>query len=360
MVSSIYLIRKYGPESIFNLRRYRLRKKEAIVIPCSAADYIGIWKILRNQYKKNGIKDWKIVACLFNIETEEIIASFWEIEMPQTSKNRRVYMIKLDNRLQVVKIYAQSFKVRFCRVLPQGQLSEEIYNRLQQWGKQTYRHEKAKDQNQSKSSGIVNDSKSQRTYQRKISIQKLEISFDDNNHILYIGRGTTQCRTKKHQIIPVTGILSNLRGKPIKINIAYCKQCCRYFISTDEFRHYQDLYGALLGNVRLENYYAENQSNIGPYGNLACESVLKLFGYSVSQSEDLSDYERHLILSNLMNRKIIEKTHILEYLHFFINTSVGRRNMSLAREKWEDDMDWVRDYEIDTQKKYLIQKFSYR
>ena len=55
-----------------------------------------------------------------------------------------------------------------------------------------------------------------------------------------------------------------------------------------------------------------------------------------------------------MDRKILRKDEILNYLDFFINNSRNRSNMQLAVKKWSDDQNWVRNYNIDYQRTFFI------
>lgn len=178
-----------------------------------------------------------------------------------------------------------------------------------------------------------------------------DVSFDSNEHVLYVCKGTTTCRKKEHSIVSTTGIIASLNGDPIKININYCQNCRIYFIGLREYKYYQNIYGVLLGNISITQYISGGSSG---YDSLANESVLRLSGYTVNQADALTPNQRRLILSNLMDRGIISKYRIIEYLQFFINNSKYRTNMKVANRKWSDDLEWVRQYNIDKQRQYII------
>lgn len=61
----------------------------------------------------------------------------------------------------------------------------------------------------------------------------------------------------------------------------------------------------------------------------------------------LSESERRHILKYLMDKGIVAKYRIIEYLQFFINNALCRPNMSTARTRWESDLNWVRAYQIN-------------
>ena len=178
-----------------------------------------------------------------------------------------------------------------------------------------------------------------------------EVSFDGEEHILYICKGIFSCEKKHHQIIPATGILVSLHQTPVKINVNYCVNCRKYFISLNEYTHYQQKYGNLLGNYRFQNSTSINK---GVFDGLAEKSVLNLCGYNVNEDDGLSTKERHLILENLMVHNIVSKPKIIDYLTFFINSKKNMWNMKSAVKKWTDDLEWVRQYRIDSQRRFLI------
>ena len=71
---------------------------------------------------------------------------------------------------------------------------------------------------------------------------------------------------------------------------------------------------------RISDEKAYMKSNVYTNGmQLAPESVLMQYGYSVSQQEDLSESRRQKILAVLLDYKILTKTEIISYLDFFIN-----------------------------------------
>ena len=122
-----------------------------------------------------------------------------------------------------------------------------------------------------------------------------------------------------------------------------------FFISLSEYKYYQNLYGILLGNISIKQTKGYSR-----YDGLSEESVLHICGYTVNQADNLLPEQRRKILGNLMDRGIVSKYRIIEYLQFFVNTSKYRYNMRLANQKWSEDLEWVRSYKIDKQRKYIL------
>ncbi len=178
-----------------------------------------------------------------------------------------------------------------------------------------------------------------------------EISFDNAENVLYIRKGLVFCNKHNHKIFSVTGILATLSGNTVKLNVNYCSDCKIFFIDYSEFKYYRDIYGILLGNYLIQENFNSVSEN---YEKLSTESVLRICGYTVNQEDNLTAVQRHLILGNLMDKEIISKPRIIRYLQFFINNSKYRDNMKIANKKWQEDLIWVREYKIDTQKHFFI------
>ena len=70
--------------------------------------------------------------------------------------------------------------------------------------------------------------------------------------------------------------------------------------------------------------------------------------------DDISGKDRRLILENVMVHNIVSKPKVIEYLTFFIASQKNKRNMKLAVRKWTADLEWVRQYRINSQRRFLI------
>lgn len=177
-----------------------------------------------------------------------------------------------------------------------------------------------------------------------------KVSFDGPEHVLYVSKGTLSCERKGHSVESVTGSIVTLKGRLVDINVNYCSSCRRYFIGQREYEHYRDQYGPILGNF---SFPASPQSGSGS-AVLSKESPLMMCGYNVRESDGLSSDERQLILSNMIDRRILSKPRIIEYLQFFIGWREGNPSMRNACDKWREDLAFVRAYRMDTQRRFSI------
>jgi dsRNA-specific ribonuclease len=201
------------------------------------------------------------------------------------------------------------------------------------------------------STKAIEHSINNRVAQKETPVPK-EVSFDNDTNVLYICKGTISCRKNNHIIASVSGLLASLDGRAVRLNVNYCAACKLFFISYSEYKYYRDVYGALLGNFYIREAFGYSGTG---YDNLAEESILKICGYTVNQNDNLSASHRQLILSNLMDRNVLSKYRVIEYLQFFINSSRYRNNMYLANMKWEADLQWVRSYNINRQRHFIIE-----
>lgn len=191
--------------------------------------------------------------------------------------------------------------------------------------------------------------KSMPTPKLSMNDSHLPINLATQENTLYVCKGTIACTRNGHSLTAATGILLGKNGAVIKINTNYCPQCRKYFIGYDEYMRYRQIYGVLLGNIKVTN-----GSFVQSEAELADESILHMCGYSVNQTDNLSSAERHSILQYLIDSKVSNKPEIIEYLNFFIRRNGKRQNMEEAVRRWNEDLRWVREYQLDRQRHFEI------
>lgn len=179
-----------------------------------------------------------------------------------------------------------------------------------------------------------------------------EVFFDGPAHTLYICKSALSCRQNGHTVESVTGVFASLRGTPLKVNVNYCMRCRMYFIGYQEYQHYVEYYGPLLGKIAIFFQDVQDIHDRG-FGQIASESILRTCGYTVRQGS-LTERERRRVLANIMDREIASKSCVMEHIQFFINSHHKQSNRKIAVAKWRSDLDWVRNYRIDTQRRFLI------
>lgn len=110
------------------------------------------------------------------------------------------------------------------------------------------------------------------------------------------------------------------------------------------------MYKTILAKIHLISD-STSQLNLA---TLADESPLRLSGYSVSQGKGLSQKERETLLASLINHNLISKANTIQYLNWFIQMNGQRSGNSLAKEKWESDLIFVRKLNQAVQPSHAI------
>ena len=191
---------------------------------------------------------------------------------------------------------------------------------------------------------------------KQYQIYTQKVNFTSKENILYIGKGTESCLSKGHNIISATGILKNANGDDVEIDVNHCLNCDDYFINQNKFQYYQSVYGLnkniLIGNFKI---YHKDHSK---YFDLDKESLLHICGYNVNKNNDLSVNERRNILLQIINNGIMPKYKVEEYLEYYINNLGLNYNMRNACQKWEEDYEWLLQYELESNEKVYIDKIE--
>ena len=169
------------------------------------------------------------------------------------------------------------------------------------------------------------------------------------NDILYIYKGNIKCHIHKHPLIQATAILHSQTAQEIRLNVEYCPYCKKFLLNYTLFEEYRRHYGVLIGNLRMMT----NGSFDGEY-DLALESPLRLSGYNVGQKDGYTSSERRYILARIIYDGIMRKGEVIRYLSYFIRTNGAKPGNELALSKWREDLQFVQNYNTQTQPQAVI------
>jgi len=169
--------------------------------------------------------------------------------------------------------------------------------------------------------------------------------FSSKKGVLYVCRGMVKCMRDSHTVKSVTGIIPSRSGLPVEVNMNYCVECDKFFITEKDFEFYRKKYGLIAAHFVFET----SDGVSSPYNELAEQSPLKLCGYSVSATEGYSAEERQGLLSAIIDNEIMTKPDVLSYLNWFIQYNGSKPGNEMAVGKWKEDIKFVRDYRIGEQ-----------
>ncbi len=122
---------------------------------------------------------------------------------------------------------------------------------------------------------------------------------------------------------------------------SYDKTLNEYYMDLTKLREFVDHYGNPGLPIR---FVCDNPDSF--HSGLREESILKEYGYSVSQTDGLLPSERRSILTELVDLNITTISNIVKLLCFFIDSHPGDKYY-YAREKWEDDKQFISGYKAD-------------
>lgn len=87
---------------------------------------------------------------------------------------------------------------------------------------------------------------------------------------------------------------------------------------------------------------------------LAQESILRQYGYNVSQEEGLTEARRRKILALLVDNKVMTRNDIISYLDFFINQRKYQHKFEKAIDKWTRDKEFIANYKSGEYSQYGV------
>lgn len=155
-----------------------------------------------------------------------------------------------------------------------------------------------------------------------------------------------------HQLIDIAAQVEvcNMKGVmvPCLIPAAYCISCDEYYILENTYQELKNR-GIIMCQIMTRKEYQEAGRFGNDTGKWKDKSPLKIFGYSVSQADGLSDVQRQAILESLIDYKIMTKDRVLSYLDFIIK--INGYKYDLAMGKWMEDREYISSYEIGTSKR---------
>ena len=134
------------------------------------------------------------------------------------------------------------------------------------------------------------------------------------------------------------------------VPLAYCASCDRYYILEGTYKALKTK-GIILCQIMTVKEYAER----GPYYDNSKmwrdKSLLRIWGYSVSEEEGLTEDQRHCILESILDAGIMKKDRMLSYIDFF---KQFHSHLFNANRKWQADRDYISQYKIGSVKRIKI------
>lgn len=107
------------------------------------------------------------------------------------------------------------------------------------------------------------------------------------------------------------------------------------------------------GNPGLQLSFDESSSFGLSFDELRAESILHAYGYTVSESDALTENERRELLAEIVDLELLTVPYIVHLLDFFVRTHTFDKYYN-ARDKWKRDIKYISDYKINTQRFLIV------
>lgn len=157
--------------------------------------------------------------------------------------------------------------------------------------------------------------------------------------------GKLPCPSHPKEVECVTALIYCTKSnRPEKMSINYCKECERYYINSESYRQYAELYG--LPMLRLSSRRLGGKIDYNEWNK---ESELAAYGYSAGESKGLGETHRQRLLADLVDSGLMTKSEIVGWLEFLIRT---RKNVdgSIVQSRRKSDLRFLNNYRINEQR----------
>ena len=152
------------------------------------------------------------------------------------------------------------------------------------------------------------------------------------------------CLNRKHHLQRIKARVCIDTGKSIQeieVEASYCEECNQYYISEVEYEKLCKKGRVCCRVITIEEYIKITETGVHTWAE---KSLLRSYGYTVNAHDNLSENERHRILSFVIDNKIMEEHKIINFLEWLIHRNTGK-NFYTARLKWNKDIEYIQNRE---------------
>lgn len=158
---------------------------------------------------------------------------------------------------------------------------------------------------------------------------------------------TRMCSINNHRTSDVTAKLPVLDKDGnvtyFQLHASYCFECNRFTILKSDFNVIKDI---VICKVIDETTEYQNEIS-DDFEIEQKESILTQYGYNVQTQKDLSEQQRHMILSSLIEAHIMTRREIIDHITTLIDRGSKIPKWKLATQKWREDRQFVGEYKSE-------------
>lgn len=145
----------------------------------------------------------------------------------------------------------------------------------------------------------------------------------------------------------------NCESQYVEVRASYCFDCKRFTILKDDFDKISDI---VTCKVVDETSTYKNDSTEQTHEQENDVSILKLYGYNVQTKKNISDQQRHIILSSIIEAGIMTRRQVIDLIETNMKRKSTRPDCELAVQKWQDDINFVDTYKKEELPKVVFDK----
>ena len=130
----------------------------------------------------------------------------------------------------------------------------------------------------------------------------------------------------------------------LKINASYCYDCKRFTILKSDFMAIKDI--VMCKVIDETSDYSNDSEN--EFDMEQRRSILFQYGYNVQTKKNLSEKQRHIILSSIIEAQIMHRRDVINHINTLIERGSKIPSWNNATQKWKEDKQFVSEYKSDT------------
>lgn len=182
---------------------------------------------------------------------------------------------------------------------------------------------------------------------------KDELNFND----IIVLSSVSGCLAKGHNITDVWAkipiIETNGSINYINKNVTYCRECNKYIMLKSDFI---DIDAVIACQVIDQTIVSSISSTDDEIEISQKQSVLYQYGYNVKAKDKLTDKQRHIILSMVVESGILSRNQISSHLDTLIERGSKIPSWKEATEKWKQDRNYISKYKTENLPKIVTEK----
>lgn len=220
--------------------------------------------------------------------------------------------------------------------------------------------------NVDKEKELFDDSQALRNYISNINrIQYVYKPTSENDKILnnkldifdiIVLNNTIKCSYSGHKTkdmkINLPVLYEDGKVEYVSLLSSYCEDCKRYTILKNDFKN---INGVILCQI-IDETSISKQTDTDEFSIVQKESPLYKYGYNVNSQSNLSDKQRHIILSSVIEANILNRRQIIDHLTTLIERGSKIPNWKEATNKWKQDKYYVEKYKTENLPNVIFDK----